>query len=134
MDSKEFKYFREKLNKTQKQMAELLGTSLKAVHSYEQGWRSVPLHVERQILFLICRTKEDEARKPCWVIKECPSDRRKECPVWEFQAGKLCWFVSGSICEGKAQKNWQEKMKICRSCKVFKSLCNLKAPLTGGTT
>jgi hypothetical protein len=33
MDSKEFIYFRKKLNKTQKQMAQLLGTSLKAIHS-----------------------------------------------------------------------------------------------------
>jgi DNA-binding XRE family transcriptional regulator len=42
MDSKEFIYFRKKLNKTQKQMAQLLGTSIKAIHSYEQGWRTVP--------------------------------------------------------------------------------------------
>lgn len=52
MDAKEFAYFREKLNKTQKQLAQLLGTSLKAVHSYEQSWRPIPAHVERQIFFL----------------------------------------------------------------------------------
>ena len=51
MDSKEFCYIRKKLNKTQKQMAQLLGTSVKAVHSYEQGWRKVPAYVERQIFF-----------------------------------------------------------------------------------
>ena len=44
MDRKEFTYFRKRLNKTQKQLAELLGASLKAVHSYEQGWRAVPGH------------------------------------------------------------------------------------------
>jgi DNA-binding XRE family transcriptional regulator len=49
MNSQEFKSYRSKLSKTQKQMAQLLGTSLKAVHSYEQGWRSVPPAVERQI-------------------------------------------------------------------------------------
>ena len=38
MDSKEFKKLREKLKKTQKQMAQLLGVSIKAIHSYEQGW------------------------------------------------------------------------------------------------
>ncbi|MGB5991268.1 MAG: helix-turn-helix transcriptional regulator, partial [Desulfobacterales bacterium] len=37
MDSKEFKKWREKLNKTQKEIAQLLGVSVKAVHSYEQG-------------------------------------------------------------------------------------------------
>ena len=51
MDSKEFSRFRKRLNKTQKQMAQLLGVSIKAVHSYEQGWRSVPAHVERQMFF-----------------------------------------------------------------------------------
>ena len=45
MDSKEFSYIRQKLNKTQKQMAQLLGTSIKAVTSYEQGWRTVPAYV-----------------------------------------------------------------------------------------
>ncbi|MCK4792980.1 MAG: helix-turn-helix domain-containing protein, partial [Desulfobacteraceae bacterium] len=42
MDCEEVLRARKKLGKTQKQLAELLGTSLKAVHSYEQGWRSVP--------------------------------------------------------------------------------------------
>ena len=51
MDSKEFSQFRTRLNKTQKQMGQLLGTSIKAIHSYEQGWRSVPGHVERQVFF-----------------------------------------------------------------------------------
>jgi len=31
MDNKEFLYFRKKMNKTQKQMAQLLATSLKAL-------------------------------------------------------------------------------------------------------
>jgi hypothetical protein len=45
-----------------------------------------------------------------------------QCPAWEFQAGKLCWFINGTICEGEVQQNWQEKMKICRECEVLKSL------------
>ena len=55
MDSAEFKHFRKKLKKTQRQMAQLLGTSIKAVHSYEQDWRSIPPHVERQMFFLISK-------------------------------------------------------------------------------
>jgi DNA-binding XRE family transcriptional regulator len=53
MDKKEFSYYRKKLQKTQKEMAQLLGTSLKAVESYEQGWRSIPVPVERQVLFFL---------------------------------------------------------------------------------
>jgi transcriptional regulator with XRE-family HTH domain len=62
MESSEFKEFRAKLNKTQAQMAQLLGVSLKAVHSYEQGWRSVPAAVERQMYFLVVKqnTQKDQ--------------------------------------------------------------------------
>ena len=123
MDSKEFIRLRKKLNKTQKQMAQLLGTSLKAIHSYEQAWRSVPASVERQMYFLVSNIDENrERRKPCWVIKKCPAAKKKECPSWEFQAGKLCWFINGTICDGTVYKNWKEKMKLCRSCEVLAPL------------
>jgi hypothetical protein len=127
VDSKEFIYFRKKLNKTQKQMAQLLGTSLKAIHSYEQGWRSIPPSAERQMFFLVSRIAENrKRRKPCWAIKKCSPDQKAHCPAWEFKAGKICWFINGTICEGSVQKNWKEKMKICRSCEVFLTDFNVK--------
>jgi len=123
MDSMEFAQIRKRLNKTQKQLAELLGASVKAVHSYEQGWRTVPSYVERQLFFLISRLKEnDRDQKACWTINKCPPERKKQCPAWEFRAGKLCWFICGTICEGEVRMNWQEKMEICRSCEVLTSL------------
>jgi len=122
MEIKEFKRFRQRMNKTQRQMAQLLGTSIKAIHSYEQGWRNIPVHVERQMLFLISRMKDNSKdRKPCWIIKKCPSEIKKQCPAWEFQAGNLCWFINGTICCGGVCKDWEDKMKCCRSCEVFKS-------------
>ena len=123
MDSKGFSHFRKKLKKTQKQMAQLLGVSLKAVHSYEQGWRSIPGHVERQLLFLVSLTEpKRKLRKPCWVVKKCPKQRKQQCPAWEFQAGKLCWLITGTHCKGESHLNWEEKMTICRSCAIFISI------------
>ena len=120
MNEKEFVYFRKKLNKTQKQMAQLLGTSIKAIHSYEQGWRKVPAHVERHIFFLLLSKRgRVRGQKPCWVIKKCPPERKEKCPAWEFRSGNLCWFINGTICEGVAKNNWREKIKICKSCEVF---------------
>ena len=120
MESKQFSYLRNRLGKTQRQMAQLLGTSEKAIQGYEQGWRKVPMHVERQVLFLVSRLREKKKDlKPCWVIKNCPPKRKKQCPAWEFRSGRLCWFINGTICECKVQKNWHEKMKMCRSCEVF---------------
>jgi DNA-binding transcriptional regulator YiaG len=123
MDSKEFSRFRKRLNKTQKQMAQLLGVSIKAVHSYEQGWRSVPAHAERQMFLLVSRMRgSGKVPKQCWVINKCPTKKKKQCPAWEFQAGKFCWFINGTICDGTIYKSWKEKMKLCRSCKVFTSI------------
>ena len=42
MDSKEFSRFRKRLNKTQKQMAQLLGISAGMVSQYERGQRDIP--------------------------------------------------------------------------------------------
>jgi len=124
MNSAEFLRARKRLSKTQKQLAELLGTSIKAIHSYEQGWRKIPGHVERQLFFLLSRMRNKDRKEPknCWVIKKCPAERKKKCPAYELHAGKLCWFINGTICEGEVQKNWAEKMKICRECKVLSSL------------
>jgi len=120
MDNKKFIDIRKKLNKTQKEMSEILGTSLKAIHSYEQGWRLVPTHVERQVLFLrSMKQRTNRTHKSCWAIKRCPLERKKKCPAWEFQAGHLCWFINGTICEGTVQRDWIEKMSICRNCEVF---------------
>ncbi|MFH1349606.1 MAG: two-CW domain-containing protein [Pseudomonadota bacterium] len=119
MDDKEFLYLRKRLKKTQKEMAQLLGVSLKAIHSYEQGWRSIPIHVERQLLFLIFMKGPNKNQKPCWVIKKCSPESKKRCPAWEFQAGRFCWFINGTICHGIEQKNWREKMRICRTCEVL---------------
>jgi len=120
MDGKELASMRKKLEKTQKQMAELLGCSVKAIHSYEQEWRPIPSHIEKQVLFLVYRKRNNNRDlKPCWDMKQCPPEEKKQCPAWEFQAGKLCWFINGTICEGEVQQGWREKMEKCRACKVF---------------
>ena len=123
LDSKEFFQFRTRLNKTQKQMGQLLGTSVKAIHSYEQGWRSVPGHVERQVFFLSSRKGGvQKGLKSCWITKKCPRERKTQCPAWEFRAGTLCWFINGTICEGEVQKDWNQKIKICRKCEILSAL------------
>ncbi|OEU48938.1 MAG: transcriptional regulator [Desulfobulbaceae bacterium S3730MH12] len=121
MEKKDFAAIRKKLGKTQKETATLLGISLKAVCSYEQGWRTIPTHVERQLLFLLTRKRKSSTKSQnCWELKNCPEERRNECPAWEFNSGKFCWFISGTICECAAQKSWNEKILICRNCIVMK--------------
>jgi hypothetical protein len=123
MDKEEFSHIRQQLGKKQNQMAQLLGVSFKAIQSFEQGWRKIPVHVERQVLFLFAfGNPSSKINVPCWVIRQCSVESRRNCPAWEFQIGNLCWFINGTICQGEVQRSWERKMKICRQCEVFKSI------------
>jgi len=129
MNKKEFSKIRSHLGKTQKQMAQLLGVSLKAIQSFEEGWRKIPVHNERQT-FLLLALKKDilSVASPCWSVKKCPRECKQKCPAWEFNAGRICWFINGTICQGKAQISWTKKMQLCRKCGVFKSVLSSVAP------
>jgi len=124
MDKKEFIAIRKRLSRTQKELAELLGTSLKAISSYEQGWRNIPVHVERQVLFLLSRLHHQEC-PACWDILKCPESRRQACPAWQFHSGDLCWFINGTLCARSPVKSWEEKIAVCRKCPVLKKQLSL---------
>ncbi len=127
MKKKELSLIRHNLGKTQKQMAQLLGVSLKAIQSFEQGWRKIPVHTERQsYLLLALKGSRLNRNRPCWSIKECSMETRRSCPAWEFGAGQMCWMINGTICHGKAQKSWSKKMEMCRKCEVFGSVLALE--------
>ena len=123
MDNKEFIKIRHLLGKTQAQMSGLLSVSDKAVQSYEQGWRNIPVNVERQMLLLLS-LKQVTNRKPipCWKIKDCPTEHRSNCIVWELKARHFCWFLNGTYCQGKTQKKWDDKIRLCRECEVYKDM------------
>jgi len=123
MKMKEFSEIRHQLGKTQAQMSQLLCISLQAIKSFEQGWRKIPINIERQTLFLLASKKAQSKRqKSCWALKKCSLKTRRNCPAWEFKIGHLCWFINGTICRGEKQEGWQEKIKMCRQCGVFMSI------------
>lgn len=122
MTKEEFHAVRQKFGKTQKEMSGLLGISLKAVQSFEQGWRKVPPYVEKHLFFLFAMREEGkQSLVPCWESLNCPMKNREECPAWEFRAGRFCWLVNGTYCCGRVEKNWDRKMVTCKKCKVFRS-------------
>jgi len=123
MKRSQFSEIRLHLGKTQNEMARILGVSSKAVQSFEQGWRNIPVHVERQILLLLALKKRTATgNKPCWLTVDCLRERRQGCPAWQFDAGHLCWFINGTICEGVPQGSWKKKMKTCQQCDVYRSI------------
>ena len=122
MKNKEFSNIRRYLGKSQKQLAQLLCVSTKAIQSFEQGWRKISASSERQLLFLLSLKRQlDNSINPCWKIKKCPVEWRENCSAWEFKAGHFCWFINGTFCQGRSEERWEKKIKICRDCKVFQS-------------
>lgn len=118
MEKNEFSQARKSLGKTQKQLASLLGASIKAIQSYEQGWRRIPAHVQRDLyFFLFNQRSKDYSRRPCWEQKDCTV--KEHCPAWEFKSGTMCWYINSTLCAGKKPSNYEEKLLICRSCSVF---------------
>ncbi len=122
MEKQEIAGIRHFLGKTQNQMAQLLGTSVKAVQSFEQGWRNIPVHVERMAFFYLFLKNGRGENGPCWELRDCPEEIKKNCPAWEFEGGDLCWFICGTICHGKKQESWRKKMEMCRKCMVFRGM------------
>ncbi|MFH0813853.1 MAG: transcriptional regulator [Pseudomonadota bacterium] len=117
--------------KTQKEISGLLGISLRSVQSFEQGWRRIPTNIERQIFYLVfMKHTKGKTLTPCWKLENCPPDKRKHCPAWEFHTGHLCWFINGTICQGKVHRDWDEKMKFCRKCKVLEPMNSLLSELS----
>jgi len=122
VDNREFSRARRLLGKTQAEIAQLLGVSAKAVQSYEQGWRDVPAHAERQLLFLLYLKRPPEGEQgPCWERTDCPPETRLNCSAWEFRADGICWFINGTICQGEVRVSWERKMQLCRRCEVYRS-------------
>lgn len=72
-------------------------------------------------------------RMNCWEFKQCgrePGGTRVEqlgvCPVTKHErlngshggknAGRACWVVAGSLCGGKIQGTFAQKLRNCWSC------------------
>jgi len=123
MDRNEFSQIRHVLGRTQDRLARLLCVSPKAIQSFEQGWRHVPTHIEREMLLLLAlKNFSGGAFQPCWEVKNCPDEWRDNCIVWELQIRHFCWFLNGTFCQGRTHKSWDEKIQICRECEVYRSM------------
>ena len=123
MQSEEFKTVRRVLGKTQNQLAQILCSSVKTIQSFEQGWRNISAHTEREMLLLLSlKTHQGGTTRVCWNIINCPSEQKDNCIVWELKAGHLCWFVSGTCCQGRVERSWDKKIEICRSCEVYQAM------------
>jgi DNA-binding XRE family transcriptional regulator len=112
------KAVRARLGKSQGELALLLGVSIRAIQSYEQGWRNVPSHVLRgmmMLLFLDWR-KGQSWIAPCWDIQKC--EQKDSCSAWVLRAGDMCWQVTGTQCGPTLHKTPEAKLDQCARCPV----------------
>ena len=114
-----FSRLRALLGKSQRELALLLGISIKAVESYEQGWRKVPAHVERLLYFILFKLRATgiEAAEPCWTIMSCSDARRDKCVAFVAKEGRFCWFFTGRLCAAANAEGASDR--DCYACAVF---------------
>ena len=120
---------RKALGKSQRQLADLVGVSIRAVQSYEQGWRTIPAYVTKLtslMLFLKWRETQHHV-KPCWELRQCAADIRARCFAYQHRAGEYCWLVNGTWCAGKPASGWDEKVATCQKCSVVNRWLNGRA-------
>jgi len=118
------KSLRKEFGLSQKEMADLLGVSLKAIQSYEQGWRRVPPHIEQMLLLHAVLHRCSNLRKvpPCWKTVDCPATVRDVCPARHLAHPGFCWLVTGTLCRGERMGSWRAKRSRCLKCKVLRTL------------
>jgi methyl-accepting chemotaxis protein len=56
----------------------------------------------------------------CWDMKNCPTERRNDCPAYP-ELGGQCWKVTSTLCGGQEQGTYREKMANCRQCNVYEA-------------
>jgi DNA-binding XRE family transcriptional regulator len=118
---------REALSKSQSDLAVLLGVSVRAVQSYEQGWRHTPLDVQKLALLLLYlqRRNGSPPQPPCWVTRGCPPEARDACSAREFGGGHFCWLFSSATQRCRATPTGQDaSLSICVACPVMSGWLN----------
>jgi hypothetical protein len=92
---------------------------------------------------------ESIARKNCWEFKNCgrqPNGPRAEelgvCPVTTNTdlngahggryGGRACWAIAGSLCGGKIQGTYAQKLNNCWRCDFFNTVKREEEPSTHG--
>ena len=74
----------------------------------------------------------------CWDIKNCgrePNGKNAHlgvCPVFYATSydginhgklgGRMCWFISGTFCNGEVQGTFAHKKLSCMTCEVYKKI------------
>ncbi|OGO35575.1 MAG: hypothetical protein A2147_00975 [Chloroflexi bacterium RBG_16_57_8] len=123
---------REELGLSQSELAALAGIGSRAIQSYEQEWRQPSDMVQRMLLLLLVshRNGAELSRFRCWEEKECLPTVRERCIAYRTRQGHLCWYLTGTLCEGQRRKSWSDKLQTCLACSFMQDLLTRNASKT----
>lgn len=55
----------------------------------------------------------------CWEFKKCGHEKDNKCPAVIQHAGRSCWLVAGTLCGGKVQGDFAQKIDSCKACEFY---------------
>jgi len=55
----------------------------------------------------------------CWEFKKCGREVTGDCPAVTKKQGTMCWMVAGTMCGGKPQGTFVEKVGNCKKCDYY---------------
>ncbi len=125
MENLDLKSVRESLGLTQDQFAAMLGYSIRAIQSCEQGWRKPSPALEKMALLLYMAHQQGGAlgEHACWEALQCSPQVRETCVAYMSRQGHLCWFLTGNMaCARTRLHSWEEKKAICAACPFFQRM------------
>ncbi len=81
----------------------------------------------------------NDGKRNCWEFKRCGRQlggpnayEMGVCPASTYvwfdglhggrNAGRTCWIISGTMCNGEVQRNFTEKFKVCGRCAFYNSV------------
>lgn len=74
-------------------------------------------------LYFPYQSDEECAKIPCWEYMQCGRDKDNsvKCPAFPH-FGRVCWAVAGTLCAGKIQGTFAQKIDDCRKCEFYQSI------------
>jgi len=58
----------------------------------------------------------------CWEYMKCGQEKTMACPAYTQSAGRICWKVAGTMCEGCVQGTSAKKLGDCTKCDFYQKV------------
>ncbi len=78
-------------------------------------------------MFFPYQNNEKLHYKPCWEYMQCKQDvnHDESCPAYPH-FGRICWAVAGTLCAGKIQGTFAQKIHDCHRCGYYSMMQSAK--------